>query len=320
MKMPALWKVACQEDVYPGMWQRWYKNQCVAVGWAAKWGFKLHGETDGGRGWSTARNAIKEMQSGDYVVVALRGHRIGRLGEITAKAIEDTDWNPLVPPGPGVPDGEMGRRVLVRWDLTTGPDSPDLVVRLPPGNTFSNGELRPTVSRVQSRTLDAVRADMNDPANWLSLLGSFKYEKALSDYIANYPNRLEDGLLPHPNSKIRERVFKDQTRLDVLLIDKANRPVIVECKQHAPSIQDIAQLRHYMQLLQAETEQTPRGILVHGGAAKLPDPVMMEAFREPPPVEIVNYGLEVHFKPSLIGANNSFKPAGPASGEAGGLS
>jgi hypothetical protein len=58
---------------------------------------------------------------------------------------------------------------------------------------------------------------MNDLANWVSLLGSFRYEKALSDYIANYSNRLEDGLLPHPNSKIRERVVKDRTRLDVLL-------------------------------------------------------------------------------------------------------
>jgi RecB family endonuclease NucS len=89
---------------------------------------------------------------------------------------------------------------------------------------------------------------MNDPANWVRLRGSFSYEKALSDYIANYPSRLEDGLLPHPNSKIRERVFRDRTRLDVLLIDKANMPVIVECKQNAPTIPDVSQLRHYMNL------------------------------------------------------------------------
>jgi hypothetical protein len=91
MTIPVLWKVACQEDVYPGMWQRWYKNQCVAVGWPAQGVFKLHGETDGGRGWSAARNAIQEMRPGDYVVVALRGHKVGRLGGITAKAIEDTE-------------------------------------------------------------------------------------------------------------------------------------------------------------------------------------------------------------------------------------
>lgn len=28
--------------------------------------------------------------------------------------------------------------------------------------------------------------------------------------------QIEDGLLPHPNSKTRERVFRDRTRLDVL--------------------------------------------------------------------------------------------------------
>jgi hypothetical protein len=44
--MTALWKVACQEAVYPGMWQRWFKNQCVAVGWAAQWGYRLNGLSD----------------------------------------------------------------------------------------------------------------------------------------------------------------------------------------------------------------------------------------------------------------------------------
>ena len=139
---------------------------------------------------------------------------------------------------------------------------------------------------------------MNDPTNWVSLLGNFRYEKTLSDYIANYPNRLEDGLLPHPNSKIRERVFRDKTRLDVLLIDRENRPVIVECKQHAPSSQDVKQLRRYMELLKKETGDMPRGILVHGGAAKLHEQVVLEAKHEPA-VEIANYGLEVTFRPSL---------------------
>lgn len=296
--MIELWKVTCQEDVYPGMWQRWYRNQCVAVGWAAAWGYKLNGATEGGRGWSTARNAIKEMKAGDYVIVALRGNRVGRLGIITSKAIEDHEWEPLVPIGTGLPEGEMGRRILVRWDLTVGPDNQDLVVQLPVGKTLSNGELRPTVSRIRSLSLDELQAEMDEPANWVSLLGNFKYEKTLSDYIANYPNHLEDGLLPHPNSKIRERLFKDKTRLDVLLIDKQNMPVIVECKQNAPSNQDIKQLRHYMSLFVEEVGEMPRGILVHGGASKLSSEVVKEA-RKAPLVEIVNYSLNVHFRPSL---------------------
>lgn len=298
--MSKLWKIACQEDVYPGMWQRWFKNQCVAIGWAAKWGYKLSGPTEGGKGWSAARNAILEMQQGDYIVVALRGHRVGRIGQITEKQIKDEEWQPLVPPGIGLPDGEMGRRIQVRWDLTTGPENHDLVIQLPTGNTFSNGELRPTVSRIQSLTALELKKQMNDPANWVNLLGNFRYEKALSDFIANYPNRLEDGLLPHPNSKIRERVFKDNTRLDVLLIDRQNKSLIVECKQHSPSVQDIKQLRHYMQLLEEESGEMPRGILVHGGASKLSGPVAKE-ITSSPAVEVVSYSLDVNFRHAIMG-------------------
>jgi hypothetical protein len=188
--MTTLWKIACQENVYPGMWQRWFRNQCAAVGWASKWGYMLNGQTKGGRGWSAARNAIKDMAIGDLIVVALHGHRIGRLGEITGKAIEDNQWEPLVPPGPQLLDGEMGRRILLRWDLTTGPDDRDLVVQIPPEHVFTSGELRPTVSRIQSRTIDEVRMVMNDPRNWVGLLGKFGYERALSDYIVSYPHRL----------------------------------------------------------------------------------------------------------------------------------
>jgi len=294
-----LWKVTCKEDIYPGMWQRWFKNQCVAVGWASAWGYNLHGKTEGGKGWSTARNAINEMKLGDFVVVALRGHRVGRLGQITEKAIQDNEWNPLVPIGPEMPEGEMGRRIHVRWELTTGPENQDLVVQLPEGKTFSSGELRPTVSRIYSMSIEKLRQHMNDQTNWVSLLGRFGYEKALSDYIANYPNHLEEGLLPHPNSKIRERVFNDRSRLDVLLMDKNNVPVVVECKQHSPSVNDIAQLRHYINRLRKETGELARGILVHGGAQKIPVNLISEA-KKKPPVEVVSYSLEVNFRPSYI--------------------
>jgi RecB family endonuclease NucS len=112
--------------------------------------------------------------------------------------------------------------------------------------------------------------------------------------IANYPNHLEDGLLPHPNSKIRKRVFGDKSRLDVLLIDKANAPVIVECKQSASTIDDLSQLRRYMQRYRRELGQRPRGILVHGGAAKLTSQLRKEARRNPA-VEMINYSLQVLF-------------------------
>lgn len=297
--MSTLWKITCKEDLYPGMWQRWFKHQCVAVGWASQWGYRLDGDTRFSRGWSAARNAIKRIQIGDYVVVALRGHRIGRIGQVTGKAIGDSEWDPLVPPGPELPDGEMGRRIFVRWELTTGPDDQDLVIQLSEGNRFTNGELRPTISRIHSMAIDELRSQMNDPGNWVSLLGKFRYERALADYIANYPNHLEDGLLPHPNAKIRENAFADKSRADVLLIDKQNRPVVVECKQHPPSREDIRQLRHYMLRIGEEAGQQARGILVHGGPQKIRSEAISEAKRDPQ-VEIVSYRLAVEFSPSYV--------------------
>lgn len=293
--MTVLWKIVCQEDKYPGMWQRWFKNQCVAVGWPKETGYKLNGKSEGSsKGWSAARNAIKEMSIGDFVLVTLRGHRIGKLGEIVRKKIEDNEWDPLVPKGPQLPYGDKGRRILVRWELTTGPENPDMVIQIPPEFKFTTGELRPTISKVRSRTISQVRKVMNDPRNWVGLLSKFGYEKALSDYIATYPNHLEDGLLPHPNEKIREMVFKDRSRLDVLLLDRQGVPVIVECKQHAASIKHIKQLQDYVSKFEKQIRQKPRGILVHSGAQKLSTDVIRAA-KKRPKIEIVCYRLRVEF-------------------------
>ena len=291
----ALWKVACLENEYPGMWQRWYRQQCVGIGWGPDDGFKLDGPTQGGAGWSRAREALKIVAIGDHVVVALRNNRVGRLGQVTGKAIADSEWDPLVPQSRDLPHGEMGRRILVRWDLMVGPDGLDTVIALPTGMRFTSGELRPTISNIRSRTLLELRDVMNDQANWVGLQTQFKYEQALSDYIAVYPQRLEDGLTPHPNDKIRERVFVDRSRLDVLLIDRNDIPVIVECKQYAPTIADLTQIRNYMQRLQRETNGVmPRGILVHGGSRKLRADVA-EASNLEPKIELVQYRLDVAF-------------------------
>lgn len=281
-----LWKINCMEDKYPGMWHRWYRNQCVAVGWYSKWGYSLTDSSATDDGWNRARTALQRIAVGDQVVVALSGHRVGRVGEVTAKFIDDEHWNPLVPRSKRQPDGEMGRRILVRWDMTTGPEDRDQVVLLPEDARFTGGELRPTIAEVRSMTLNRLCDAMNDRANWSGLLSNFPYEKALSDFIAAYPHRLEDGLVPYPDEKIRERVFGDRSRLDVLLLDRDDNPVVVECKQHAPTVADIGQLRHYLKRLEEETSRTPRGILVHAGAAKLRADVATEASTKPE-VEIV---------------------------------
>lgn len=118
--MAKIWVVNCQKNRYTGMCQRWIINQYVAAGWPPGWWYQLEVQHRQ-RAWNIARNALMKMEIGDRVAVALRGLRVGRIGEVTSKAVKDDEWNPLVPVGPGINFGEMGRRILVRWDLTTGP-------------------------------------------------------------------------------------------------------------------------------------------------------------------------------------------------------
>jgi RecB family endonuclease NucS len=81
---------------------------------------------------------------------------------------------------------------------------------------------------------------------------------------------LEDGLRPYPLKRAREYVFEDSTRSDVLLIDKHETLVVVECKQGAPTVENIQQLRGYMRhAAEWANVRSVRGILVHGGSMNL---------------------------------------------------
>lgn len=292
-----IWKVFCMEKDYPGLWQRWYKNQCVAVGWAGFKGYRLHGKTKGGKNWEICRKALKEMKTGDYVIAALPNNRIGRIGEIVGKAIDDDQWEPLVPKSKNNPDGEIGRRIFVRWDLSTGPINPDLIVKLPEDCRFIGAELRLSICKIKSYTIDKIKEVSNETSNWVGLFGKFGYEQALSDYIANYPHHLEENLAPFPDSKIREKLFKDKTRADILLIDKNDLPVIVECKQNSPTKEDIEQLKKYIRHLTKELGQRPRGILVHGGSPKLYKGVLKNIQHYK--IDIINYKLDIEFRKSF---------------------
>jgi hypothetical protein len=281
------------------MWQRWYMNQCVGVGWHPSEGYSYSCENAKDApyrvGWSKCRNQLKKMVVGDNLVVTLADSRIARIGQITGFSLEDGQWDPLVPPSKSLPNGEIGRRVLVRWRLDIGPDDRDLVVSLPEGQRLSTSEFLPTIAEIKSRQIDDLVTAMNDQSNWVNLLGHFGYEKALSDYIAAYPYRLEDGLLRHPSDKVRERVFDDRRRLDVLLVDREGRSVIVECKQQSPTKEDCDQLCHYLAKLKEETGSDARGILVHGGSAKLRTDISTYAKQQS--IEIVRYSLDVDFTP-----------------------
>jgi len=288
-----VWKVYCMENRFPGLWHRLYRHQCVAIGWPPPHN-RLKGKTKG-PGWAKARKALSRMAAGDYVIAALKGNRVARLGQITALAVDDKEWDPLVPKSKDLPVGQMGRRIQVRWDLACGPTDQDRIVALPEASRLAVSELLPTIAEIKSLTLEQLRAAMNDPENWVGLLAHFKYERALSEYIAAHPHHLEDGLVPHPDSKVREKVFSDRKRSDVLLLDREERPVIVECKQGAPTVKHLRQLRHYMTSLRKETgRKDVRGILVHGGSRNLHHEVV-EAAKRAPRVEIVQHHLQVDF-------------------------
>jgi hypothetical protein len=294
------------EDDNPGLCKLWLKCQCVTVGYAPDtWErCKMEGGTTKWPDWNKTKSALKKIEAGHFIVAALPGRRIGRLGPVVemqlVKGGKDW-WQPLIPPSPDNETGGMGRRILIRWDLEHGPDSLDQVVQLP--EDFDIG-WRGTLNRIWDRSVKEFREVMANPANWVGLAGHFGYESALSDYIALYPHRLEDGLRPHPSKKIRQNVIRvrekvcaDHSRLDVLLLDGDDTPVIVECKQNSPTVEDIRQLRHYIRQLKKDLHMEARGILVHGGARKLHSRVL-DASKESPCVAVFQYKLEVDFEPS----------------------
>ena len=148
-----------------------------------------------------------------------------------------------------------------------------------------------------SKDVPQIEDAAKEEANWEGLLPGFSEERAMSDYIASFPQRLESGLRPHPAFKVREIVLDDGRRLDVLLIDSNGVPVVVECKQGVPAVEHIKQLRHYMQKvgsIKRLSASKPRGILVHGGSRKLPEDVQRESQRKPT-VELVQYSVAVSF-------------------------
>jgi hypothetical protein len=292
-----LWKITCEEHLYPGLWQRWFRSQCVSVGWPPGAGFHLEGSGKRSFGWTIARNALARIKPGDHIFVTLRGSRVARLGTVTELAVRDSEWNPFIPRSKTEKYGEPGRRIHLKWNLELGPDDREYVVALPDGVRLSGAQLRTTLSVVKSISLAQLESILADHTNWVRLWANFDYERALSGYIAAFPHRLEDGLLPYPLEKTRERLGVGRTRMDVLLMDESGTPVVVECKQDAPTLSHLRQLRAYMAHVARDVGKAPRGILVHGGARKLRSEVRIEADKRPR-IELIQHNLDVVFSRS----------------------
>jgi hypothetical protein len=212
--------------------------------------------------------------------------------------IKDEEWNPTVPPQKE-DCGEQGRRIEVRWDLTTGPLGPQSAIQLPVDARPNMRVWRPTLSEMSKPVFEQIEKAALDDQNWVSILRGFVKERSMSEFISELPHLLEDGLRPYPSAKARELVFEDGSRLDVLLLDRGNNVVIVECKQGAPTIDNIQQLRGYMRNAEKlktgiEVGRKIRGILVHGGARKLEADVRRESLKSPK-VELVTFTVNVGF-------------------------
>jgi hypothetical protein len=281
------------ENEYPGLWQKWFKLQCVTDGHSPERGYFIdRKDTKRDEGWIKTRNALKKIKPGHKIVAVLPGNRVGRIGEVFLNDTAKDNWHALFPADLGDKKwskGYMGRRILVRWDLEHGPDSPDLVVQLPKGFSLGQG----TLSQLTCRSVKEFEEIMANPLNWVGLVGRFGYESALSDFIALYPHKLEDGLVPYPDDDVREKIFPDRSRLDVLLLDKHDKPVIVECKRESPTVENVRQLQGYIKKSKRVISQPARGILVHGGARNIDPEVMREAKKYR--IDVIQYRLDVDF-------------------------
>src|SRR5207302_4244005 len=113
-----LWRITCMENDWPGLWQLWLRHQCVTVGYPPGNAYKIEGRNLKGKSdWNKAKRALKEIKPGHFIVATLPDRRIGRLGEVIRNETGGDRWQVLIPKSPDDKYGQMGRRVLVRWEI-----------------------------------------------------------------------------------------------------------------------------------------------------------------------------------------------------------
>lgn len=256
-------------------------------------GYHLEGKS---QPWRRTRTYLKKVEVGDEIVVHLPGNRAARIGMVTAAKVRDEEWNPLVKPSKGRPGGEKGRRLEVRWRADAGPQEPDLVVQFPP--RILGSATRSTISPLTPTQFRKILKLMQDPSGWVGLAKRVGHEVMLSDFIVTVPQHLEDGLTALPDQKLREKVFADGSRSDLLLQDRDEQPVVVECKRGSIEPAHVDQLVRYLKRTRKEIGKTPRGFLVHGGARKLTDSVrrrVRAARKKGWIIEVLQYEFNVRF-------------------------
>jgi hypothetical protein len=168
--MASYWIVICPEPhVTGGLWARWYRENCVAVGWPPP-EFGLAGGTENS-GWAWTRDRLNQMRVGDKVIPFLLKWRIGPVGTVRELRVTDGDWSPTVDEGAYSrnPDqAELGRRVLVTWEQAGMP--PDGKVAIVPANLRTGGPLaRHTVEELPAVQFERLCSALSDASNWVDV-------------------------------------------------------------------------------------------------------------------------------------------------------
>ncbi len=300
------WSVYCVEHDCPGLWQTWESQQVATVGYPPHPGGELHGHRRKSS-WTYLVRCFEKMRAGDAIVARLQGNRIGRVGQVLGVRYKLKCWKPLVPKSPRFPRGEQGRHILVRWDFKIGPPLGSGLGCLIPkdsGKQLSSGKLRKAIAQIDERDFRAFENLLKDESTWTGVSGSqFAQERALSEYIAKYPEQLRQGLRAYPMVKGLEKVAgktrKGKGRLDVLLLDSDQKtPIVVECEQHAPRLADLKQLKGYMKAIRKELGERAKGILVFAGSPNIDGKVRKAARKAR--IELYAYRLNVDFLPSHV--------------------
>jgi hypothetical protein len=154
---PNYWAVVCDESHAPGLWEIWFKERCVAIGWSPS-KHHLVGPTHDSS-WKKARSRARKIKHGDIVIPYLKDYRFGVPGKVLRVAIRDDEWNPTSR------EGEYGRRIAVKWMRGQFPPFHKIAV-VPVNLRTGGGEVQQTVERVKSKRVARFMQIIENERNW----------------------------------------------------------------------------------------------------------------------------------------------------------
>lgn len=294
---PSYWIVICPEPYVRGggLWARWYREGCVAVGWyPPDWSFEGQGENTDDNGWVFARNRLRELRAGDKVIPFLLKWRIGPVGTVTDVRVSDAEWNPTVEKGTqvfGNIESELGRRILVTWDRIDMP--PDGRCALVPPDQRPPGPLsKHTIEHLPAETYHKLCSVLSNRSNWIDVApavtsgGPFTVaepqpkteteieaappsrpaaelaflERDLQKFLSRNLGIIEKGLAPDPAYQLEEYT-SDVGRMDFLCKDAKDNWVVIELKADWAGDDAVGQILGYMSWVR---DNLPNGSTVRG--------------------------------------------------------